>query len=325
MDPVNLRNIDLNLLVVLDALLAECHVTRAGARLGLSQPATSNALERLRQLLGDPILERTPQGMRPTPRAEALRPRLREILDSVAHLVRAARPDLATIEQTIRLSIVDYGVELIVGPLYRALRSTAPGVDLAVLPWTGADRALDALAEGAIDLAVSVVAPGAGTLRWHSLMREEYVVVMRKGHPAARGFGLERWLAYPHVVVSGRGETAGALDAALAERGHARRVAVVVPSFLAVPGLLVDSDLIALLPTRALATASARPALVTRAPPISVPGFEVGLAWHTRRDDDLATAHVREHITRIVASLPPHSRPARQARTRQPSGARYSA
>lgn len=319
---MNLRNIDLNLLVVLDALLAECHVTRAGARLGLSQPATSNALERLRQLLGDPILERTPQGMRPTPRAEALRPRLREILDSVAHLVRAASPDLTTIEQTIRLSIVDYGVELIVGRLYRALRASAPGLDLAVVPWTGADRAIDALSEGALDLAVSVVAPGAGTLRWHSLMREEYAVVMRKTHPAARGFSLERWLAYPHVVVSGRGEAAGSLDAALAERGLARRVAVVVPSFLAVPGLLVDSDLIALLPARVLTTTSARPALVTRLPPIAVPGFEVGLAWHARRDDDLATAHVRDQITRVVTSQPAHSQPGRQARTRQPSGSR---
>src|SRR5262245_8099059 len=137
MDRMNLRAIDLNLLVVLDVLLAERHVTRAGQRLALSQPATSNALERLRQLFSDPLLERTPGGMRLTPRAEALRAPLREALAAAERVVGSAA-DLETLEQTVKLSIVDYGVDLLVAPLYAALAKSAPRITLAILPWIGA-------------------------------------------------------------------------------------------------------------------------------------------------------------------------------------------
>lgn len=299
MDAVNLRGADLNLLVVLDALLTERHVTRAGKRLGLSQPATSNALERLRVLFEDPLLERAAGGLRPTPRAEALRPLLVTILGNAAELLGRGPPPLATLQQTVRLGIVDYGAAVYVPRLLARLARTAPGIDLVVAPWVGADEALRDAASGALDLIVSVHAPSATQLRWHLLLRERYVVALRRGHPAARRFDERRWLSLSHVLVSARGERQGPLDAALAERGLSRRVGLVVPSFLAVPPILEATDYTALLPVGAL-TPRDRETLIVREPPLALPGFEVALAWHPRRDEDRATRHVREELIALV-------------------------
>ncbi|HEY2511609.1 MAG TPA: LysR substrate-binding domain-containing protein [Polyangiaceae bacterium] len=298
MGTVHLRSIDLNLLVVLDALLSERHVTRAGKRLGLSQSATSNALERLRSLFRDPILERTSGGMMPTPLAQALRPALEHALASVAQVV-GPRADLATIAQTIRWSVVDYGIALLGPPLVAALRASAPGLDLVVAPWVGAEDVVAQLSDGALDLAVSVVAPGTSMLRWQPLFSERYLVAMRRDHPASRRFSLDKWLQYPHVVVSGRAQTSGALDATLAARGKTRRVGLVVPSFLAVPSIVGNSDLLALVPERLLATGP-YPNVITREPPLPAPSFEVGIAWHPRRDHDVATMHVLRTLVEVA-------------------------
>ncbi|AKU95622.1 Transcriptional regulator [Labilithrix luteola] len=302
MGSIHLRSVDLNLLVVLDALLSERHVTRAGKRLGLSQSATSNALERLRSLFGDPILERTRGGMTPTPRAQALRPALEHALSSVAQVV-GPRADLATLSQTVRWSVVDYGTALLGPPLMAALRDSAPGLDLIVTPWGGAEEVVAELSDGTLDLAVSVMAPGASMLRWQPLFSERYIVAMRRDHPAKQRFSLDKWLQYPHVVVSGRAQTSGALDAALASQGKARRVGLVVPSFLAVPSIVGNSDLLALVPERLLATGPYAN-VITREPPLPVPSFEVGIAWHPRRDHDVATMHVIHALMGVARDDP---------------------
>jgi DNA-binding transcriptional LysR family regulator len=255
------------LLVVLDALLDEQHVTRAGQRLGLSQPATSNALERLRRLFDDPLLERVSRGLRPTPRAQALRAPLAELLVGVSSLVSSGSADLRTLKQTLRLSVVDYGVASFIPPLLASLAEQAPGIDLVCVPWSGAEEAHAALDAGALDLAISM--PSPSSLRFRTIFRESYLVAMREKHPA-RKLTLARWLEYPHVVVSGRGSATGALDAVLAERGQRRRVGVVVPSFLAIPHLLSQSDLLALVPETLCHMSSG---LAYAAPPLPVPGF----------------------------------------------------
>lgn len=313
---MNLREIDLNLLVVLEVLLSERHVTRAGQRLGLSQPATSNALERLRDLFGDPLLERTRDGLRPTPRAEAIEGELREVLRHAARLIERSRPgahgiDLASLEQTVRFSVVDYGLPLFLPRVLRALRESAPGIDLAIAPWAGADDALAGLRDGTLDLALSVHTPSVTDLRWQVLFEERYVVAMRRDHPARRRFDLERWLAHPHVVVSGRGQSGSPLDGELARRGLSRRVGLVVPSFLAVPPILAGSDLLALVPAH-LIDAAGRQDVVTRPPPLAVPGFEVSLAWHRRRDGDAATRHVRQLLSEVAGELTRKSVTARE-------------
>ncbi|MBL6076457.1 LysR family transcriptional regulator [Belnapia sp. T18] len=300
MDRVNgLRGIDLNLLVVLDALLEEAHVTRAARRLGLSQPAASNALDRLRHLFGDPLLERGRGGLRLTPLGEALRAPLGEALAALRDVLRRPGRNLATTRQTVRLLMADApGVALLV-TLQARLAHTAPGVTLALLPWAGAADALTRLHHGEADLVASVLPPLDPPLRQRRLLDETYCVVMRPGHPAAAEFDLARWLAFPHVVVSGHGGTETPLDAGLAARGLARRVGVVVPSFLMVPPLLAGSDLIAMLPTRCVPAGAA---LTVRPPPLPVEGFRLDLAWHDRRSGDPVVMHVAEAMAEALAA-----------------------
>lgn len=300
---MNLRSVDLNLLVILDALLDEAHVSRAARRVGLSQPAASSALERCRQLLGDPLLQRGAGGMVLTPKAQALAGPVKQVLAAAAALLDQPAPDLAGIRQTVRVVMADHPAALIAPKLHRLLAASAPGITVAIMPWHGAGAALEGLARGTVDFAVSVFPQVEADFTRRELLRESYVVAMRRDHPAAGDFGLDSWLASPHVLVSGRGETHGALDEALARIGRARRVGMVVPSFVMVPPLLVDSDLIALLPSRCL-PASSQAGLVAFAPPIAVEGFPLHGAWHKRRAGDPAVQHVARLVEELVTALP---------------------
>ncbi|ATU90778.1 LysR family transcriptional regulator [Phyllobacterium zundukense] len=297
---MNLRSVDLNLLVVLDALLDEAHVSRAADRLGLSQPAASSALERCRHLFNDPLLERGKGMMRLTPKAESLRVPIKNLLAEVEAVLDPPAIDLATLRQTVRVVMADYPAVVIVGPLHQELAKSAPGIDLVIRPWHGGPSdALDGLAKGTIDLAASVFPKIDVSFRRHELLQEHYVVMMRKEHPAAAGFNLEKWLAFPHVLVSGRGHTSGALDEALTVYGKERRVGIVVPSFLMVPLLLAQSDLIAMIPSLCVPKDGAKNFALFE-PPIPVDGFALHLAWHVRRDQDPAVQHVAGIIQRLL-------------------------
>lgn len=288
---MNLRSIDLNLLVVLDALLDEAHVSRAAARLGLTQPAASSALERCRHLFRDPLLKRGKGLMQLTPKAEALRGPIKNLLADVVAVLDPPKLDLAEIKQTVRIVMSDYPAAVVLGDLHRSLSETAPGINVVIEPWIGAAAALDALGKDSADIAVSVFPDLGEAFRRETLLNETYVVIMRRDHPAAECFDLERWLAFPHVLVSGRGQIHGPLDEALAASGRVRRVGLVVPSFLIVPTLLEHSNLICLLPSRCV-PADAEERFAVFPPPIAVPGFPLHLAWHARRDRDDGVQHV---------------------------------
>jgi DNA-binding transcriptional LysR family regulator len=286
---MNLRATDLNLLVVLDALLDEAHVSRAADRLNLSQPAATAALQRCRRLFGDPLLERGRGTMRLTAKAEALRAPLKSLLAGVTDLVDPPPVPLAEARRTLRIEMADYPALVVIAPLQQALQRSAPGVDLIIQPWRGAEAARQALVEGSTDISISVFPGGDDALHREALLNEHYVVAMRSGHPAAAGFDLAAWLRYPHVVVSGRGATRAPLDTELARRGLSRRVGLVVPSFQMVPPVLAGSDLIAMLPSRVAAAAEG---LILQPPPIPVEGFPLHLAWHPRRAGDAVLRHV---------------------------------
>ena len=296
----DLRSVDLNLLVILDALLDEAHVSRAAVRLRLSQPATSSALDRLRHLFGDRLLERSRGGMRLTPVAEALRVPLRDALGSIVTLVRRGEINLATVRQTVRVVVADVLAMMLLPALHARLVRTAPGVTLAVLPWCGGTEVVRQLATGEVELAASVLPTLDPAFRKVPLFDERYVVVMRSDHPAVQGFCLQSWLNYPHVVVSGSGGTTAGLDTALAARSLSRRVGVVVPSFTMVPPLLSGSDLVALLPSRCV-TPDIVAKLATFTPPVPIDGFRLDLAWHVRRDKDLVVRHVANEMRALLA------------------------
>ncbi len=299
---MNLRGIDLNLLVILDALLDEAHVTRAANRLGLSQPATSSALDRCRHLFQDPLLERGKGGMRLTPKGQVLREPLKQVLSTVTTILDPPSIALSEIKQTIRVVMADHPAVLVTRTLFGSLRKTAPGIDLVILPWHGAADVTERLSRGEVDLAVSVLPPLGSQFQRIELLQETYAVVMRKGHPAAQSFDLDSWLAYPHILVSGRGDRHGALDEALAAHGRSRRVGLVMPSFLMVPPTLEASDFIALLPRHCLPPDHASSFSVFE-PPISVDGFPLHIAWHKRRDADVAVQHVAQMIRECLAQM----------------------
>lgn len=292
---MNLRGLDLNLLVVLDALLDEAHVSRAADRLNLSQPAASAALQRCRHLFRDELLQRGRGTMRLTAKAASLRAPLKSLLAGVADLVDPPELPLADIRQCLRIAMADYPALFVVGPLQRALAETAPGIDLVIQPWHGAGAARAALVEGSTDLAISVFADDDADIQRDEVLTEHYVIALRHGHPATASFDLDQWLAWPHILVSGRGETRSPLDAQLARLGRSRRVGLVVPSFGMVPDVLRGSDMIAMLPSRVMATAGDLTSLPT---PIPVNGFPLHLAWHRRRAKDRALQHVAAILAR---------------------------
>jgi len=295
----SLRRLDLNLLVTLDALLAELNVTRTARRLNLAQPTVSLQLGRLRQLLDDPLLLPGPRGMRPTARAEALREPLRQALAALEGALAPAAPfDPARSERTWRIAASDHSATTLLTPLLAELRGQAPGIRLALL-----DKKPDLLAEqlegDRLDLALDVADAAAPGLRQRLLFTERYLLAGRRGHPALQEpVSLETFCQLDQALVSPNGGGFASLtDHLLAERGLARRVVLSVPHFSTLASALLASDLVALLPARIALT---HPGLQTQVPPLAVPGFDMLLLWPERLHRDPAHAWLRE---RIVARL----------------------
>ena len=300
---MNLRGMDLNLLVLLHALLEERHVSRAAQRVGLTQPAMSNALDRCRDLWSDPLLEREGGVMRLTPRGEQLKAPLAAILRDVNGLVELAPPSLAKMERTIGIVLADVLAAVLVSPLLEAVAGEAPGLKLAFHAWGGGAAALDLVRKGAADIAVSYLPPAsASEFDQQAVLDEHYLLAGRAGHPALAAPSVQQWLAYPHIVVSAEGATRTPLDDRLSAAGLTRWVALAVPSFLLVPDLLRGSDMLALLPSLSLAAANAH-GLETRPLPMPVDGFRLDMARHHRTDGDVAVEFVAAAIYATLREL----------------------
>ena len=297
---MNLRSIDLNLLVVLDALLEEAHVSRAAERLGLSQPAASNALERCRALFGDPLLIRRGASMQKTSVAETLAPRIKAVLADLDAVFTPPETDPARLEATIRIATADQPAASLLPALYAALFASAPGIRLVIQPWEGGGIPLERLRQGDCDLAFSVLASTDGDIISRHISDGHYVIAMRAGHPAAKGFGTESWLAWPHLLVSSDGALTTPLDGMLARKGLSRQVGLVVPSFLMVPNMLRETDLIAAIPQGCIPEASGDFAIFE--PPIEIEGFPLHLAWHKRQAGNPAVQHVAGLIGDMLVS-----------------------
>jgi len=292
----DIRRIDLNLLVALDALLDERNVTRAAARLGYTQPTISGMLARLRDLFGDPLFVRTQRGVLPTPRAQALALPLKQLLADGRRLVERETFDPASARTTFTVSTNDYMQHALLVPFVQALRREARNVRLAIAPPV-VEGLSDALARERIDLAVTIPEFAAPDLRSRLLYRERYVVAVRPRHPLARrgAMSIETFCAFDHVLVSPTGGSfEGPTDRALARLGRRRTVRYSVPSFLLLPELLLSDDLIALVPSRLLRGAERKLAVLE--PPVEVPGFNVIAVWHPRTDRDVAHRWLRDRL-----------------------------
>lgn len=299
MNGVHLGGIDLNLLVAFDALLAERSVTRAARRIGLTQPAMSHALGRLRDLLDDPILVRSGSGMMATARAEALEEPIRRALREIDDALRTGPTfDPKTSTRTFTLAIGDYGELIVLPPLLARLAREAPGIDLRVLPIPEDYGRL--VEDGTVDLVVNPIAAQlpAGLVK-QKLFDETFVCLVRKGHRAARKLDLSTFVALPHALIAPRGRAGGFVDDALAQKGLTRRIALTVPHFLVAPLVVASSDLILTVPERVARTFVGMAPLQILEPPLPLRGFSTYQVWHERRRTDPAHAWLRSLIAEV--------------------------
>lgn len=294
----DIRTLDLNLLKALDALLDTRSVTATAARLGLTQPAVSGMLARLREAFGDPLFVRAQRGILPTPRAMAMIEPLKQALRDIDALVRPEAFDPAQVSMTVSIAATDYAQAVVVLPLLAPLRAEAPGIRLSIRPVDMTTLATQ-LEHGLLDLALITPDMAPEGLRARRLFDESYVCVLRHDHPAAQTpLSLAGFCALDHAIMSHDGTRfRGATDAELDRLGRARRVVTAVPSFLVLLDLIRTSDLCALVPRRLLAERGA--GLHVSTPPLAVPGFRKIVAWHERTQHDAALSWLR---TRLAAT-----------------------
>ncbi|MEM5294675.1 LysR family transcriptional regulator [Burkholderia sp. JPY481] len=296
---VNLRRLDLNLLVTLDVLLEEHNVTRAAERLNFSQPSVSVHLAKLRDVFGDPLLLPGPRGMRPTAKAQQLREPLREALDALQRAVAPTSPfDPAAATQTWRIAATDYAESTIILPMLAGLRAAAPGTRLAIVEAVPPRLARQA-EQGDIDIGFHTSEGAPEGLRRRVLFAERYVLVGRAGHPKLkRRPTLAQFSKLEHVIVSpDGGGFFGVTDETLAKLGLARKVVLSVPHFLFMQSVLASTDLVGMLPAR-LVRGSDTLRMVE--PPVEVPGYEMAMLWHERVHRDPAHQWLREFIAASV-------------------------
>jgi len=281
---MNVQHVDLNLLRVFDAVLQEKGVTPAAARLGLTQPAVSNALARLRKLFGDPLFVRTPGGVDATPFARELAEPLRQALALLeSALAHGSGFDPATSTRAFRFYMSDVGQVEFLPPLVERVQREAPAVRLEAVALEVEDIA-DALATGALDLAIGFL-PGLGApVRRQPVFRDPYLCLMRADHPVV-ALTKKRFLEASHALVTYRGGHR-VIEEALERAGLSRRIALRVPHFTVVPMVLERTDLILTLPARVARVFEKRGKLKALAPPVPIPPAEVAVHWHERFEAD---------------------------------------
>lgn len=300
---MNISGLDLNLLRVFDAVYRERNATRAARRVGLSQPAVSNALSRLRAQIGDPLFQRAPEGLRPTPRADALAEPVRQALALIEEALDGPDFDPAHTQRAFRVAAVDYAIAVLLPRVARRMAAEAPRARLDVRPSIG--RTLDLLDEGEIDLGLMIRSAPPERFAAEPLMRDRYVAVMRPDHPLAdQPLTVEAYAGARHLLVSPTNESTGIMDAALARLGASRRVSMVIAQFALAPPLLLDSDMLLTCPSRFAALYGARFGLAVRETPFPPDGAgAVSMIWRRRFGETAALSWFRAMLRAEAAGM----------------------
>lgn len=299
---INLRSIDLNLLVMFDALMVERHVTRAATRAAMSQPAMSNALARLRMLFRDELLVRTAQGMEPTPRAIELQESVRRILQQAEQLLHSdALFDPGTSERTFTIRMSDLVGSLLLPECMGRLAAVAPGISLDVLHMSP-ERSVRALEEDQLDFAVSFELSHGRSIQSESLLSDRMVCAMREGHPLATGrLTLKRFLEARHLRVAMSPTDLRFVDSKLAARGLARKIAISVPQWLLVPEMLRETDFLGVVSERFGAKLASQ-GIVCRRLPFESPEFEWRIYSQRRHAHSKAHDWMKQMIVDVAAA-----------------------
>ena len=303
---MDFHGIDLNLLVAFDALMSERNVTRAATQVGVSQPAMSAALSRLRNLLGDPLFLRSAEGLLPTPRARELADPIGQALRQLERtLVAEPRFEPGEASLTFNLGLSDYPAYVLLPALLAALEREAPGISIGVRAFNDRDAAVDLLDAGEIDAAIGV-SPTKSDQRIFTrpILSDEFVTIVAKDNPAARrAMTMKTYLGLKHVLASPEGDRYGLVDQALTQRGLRRTVAIALPHMSAVPDIVARTQTTATVLKRIALNSAAARKLVLFAPPIALADVRLDLIWHRRGDANPAQRWLRTFIAAQAAAL----------------------
>lgn len=293
---MNLSKVDLNLFIVFDAIYTEANLTRAGQIVGITQPAVSNALSRLRETFNDPLFVRTAQGMVPTPMAQNIIGPVRNALALLRTSVQESRifnPQQAN--KTFRISMTDLTEAVILPPLFQRLRRLAPTLVIESFPCKRRETTKE-LAAGRLDFAVDAPLNTDPQVRHVRLMQDRYVCAMRPGHPLAESkLTLDSYLGMTHIHISSRRNGLGYVDLALGKMGLQRRVALRSQHYLMASQVLQQTDMVMTVPERF----ARRHQLRHQPLPVEVPALETHLYWHESTDQDPANRWMREQIIEL--------------------------
>jgi len=299
----NLASVDLNLLVALDALISEAHVGRAARKIGLSQPAASHALKRLRDLLSDPLLVRVGSRMELTPRAIGFRESLAETLQRVQTLLVADSFEPGESSRRFSVMMQDHIAHLIVPALVKRVHADAPGVRLDALPWRS-PASVKAGRLQSVDLLFSCSTNEIAGFQKETLFTDTEVTVLHKGHPSApRMKNLKAFLSARHVAVVGGGLTEDPVDTWLRQKGLARRIVLRVPSYLQALQAVAQTDLAALVPKRLAESLAGPLSLDVLSPPIDPGEYQEYLFYPRRGRQDPASVWLRKLAMEIGKQL----------------------
>lgn len=297
-DEIELRRLDLTVLLVFLNLLRFRKATDVADHMGLTQSSISHSIKRLREAFNDPLFLRHPKGMEPTAVALGLEPKIRQIVETLSDALQAPLDfDPATTTETLRIGAYDNEMTSLVPGLLERARAAAPGLRISILP-LGRRAALDALETGDIDLALGFIWDLPAGFRKIDLYEEHYSVVFRQGHPLeGRALTLDAYLTADHLIVSPAGEFSGIVDRELARQDRQRDVIVSVPLFLPALATVATTDLIATLPSRLVASEAARYQLIQSEPPIHIRPFTVSMILHKRNANHPMHEWVAELLT----------------------------
>lgn len=298
-----LARLDLNLLVAFDVLLVERSVTRAARRLGLTQSALSHMLGRLRRMLDDELLIKTPGGMVPTALALDLEAPLRGALHEIEQALRSRpRFEPATSRRQFTLASADYGTLVVVPRLMRRVAAAAPGVSLTVLP-LNADSPQE-LATGMLDLVLGAIPPDVPDVMGRRLVDEQFICLVRGDHPQVRSkLSLDQYCALSHVLISPMGGGSTWVDPVLERLGRRRHIALRVPHYLVAPLIVAETDLIVTVARRVARALRGSLQLREVAPPVAIPGFSVSMYWHPGRSEDPGHRWLREQLIAVAGDV----------------------
>ena len=294
---MNLASIELNLLLVFNAIMSERHVTRAANKIGMSQPAMSNALNRLRHHLKDELFIRSHEGMVPTPRSIELALPIRNILQNLEEVLTSIDFDPSTSSRTFFLGTNDYCTSILIPVLMKRLEIDAPNINIRLIPSQG--RTLEMLDNQEIDFGISAFGDIPEKYGSAPMIDDTYVLLMREGHPLLDGdITLERFLAARHMVVSPKGESHGFVDDDLAKISKTRTIALVINSFSSAAPILANSDLILTAPSKIVKAYAERHSLTNRPAPFTgTKAFTATkLVWHKKLANHPSNNWLREYL-----------------------------